>query len=64
MSITDKIGAHIRNAKATNRDAHISDFQVRVSSWGAVLINLRTGETKLIEADASESDPFDQSLVQ
>jgi len=64
MSLTEKIGAQIRNAKALDRDAHISDFQVRVSSWGAVLINLRTGEAKLIEADQFEGDPFEQSLVQ
>ena len=64
MSLTEKIGAQIRNAKTIDRDAHISDFQVRVSSWGAVLINLRTGEAKLIEADQTESDPLEQSLVQ
>ena len=64
MSITEKIGAQIRNAKAIDRDVHISDFQVRVSTRGAVLINLRTGEAKLIEADQSEWDSLEQSLVQ
>jgi hypothetical protein len=64
MSLTQKIGAHIRSAKAFNPDAHISDFQVRVSERGAVLINLRTGEAKLIEADKSDCDPLEQSLIQ
>jgi hypothetical protein len=64
MSLAQKIGAHIRSAKALNPDARISDFQVRVSEGSAVLINLRTGEIKLIAADKSDSDPFEQSLIQ
>ena len=64
MSLTQKIGAHIRGAKAYNPDVHISDFQVRISERGAVLINLRTGEAKVIEADGSDSDPLEQSLIQ
>ena len=64
MSLAQKIGAHIRSAKAFTPDAHISDFQVRISERGAVLINLKTGEAKLIAADDSDADPFEQSLIQ
>ena len=64
MSLTQKIGAHIRGAKAFDPNVHISDFQVRISERGAVLINLKTGEARLIEADGSDCDPLEQSLIQ
>jgi hypothetical protein len=64
MSLTQKIGAQIRSAKALNPNARIADFQVRVSGRGAVLVNLKTGEVKWIAADKSDADCTEQSLIQ
>ena len=44
----------IREAKASDKTVHVSDFQVKVVENGAVLINLKTGEAALIDADASD----------
>ena len=56
MTIAAKIGAEIRKAKGWDHNAHITDFQVRVAKEGAVLVNLKTSEAVLIEADASDDD--------
>ena len=64
MSLAEKIGAEIRNAKASDRTIHISDFQVRVTDNGAVLINLKTGAAQLIAVDKSDYALGLQSVVQ
>ena len=64
MSLTQKISAQIRSAKALNPNARIADFQVRVSAGGAVLLNTKTGEVRWIAADKSDSDWNGESLIQ
>jgi hypothetical protein len=64
MTIVAKIGAEIRKAKRWDHDAHITDFQVRVAKEGAVLINLKTSEAVLIQADASDDDDGEGIVAQ
>ena len=51
MALGEKISARIRKKKAWDKNAHVSDFQIRVTERGAVLVNLKTGEAQLIDAD-------------
>ena len=55
MTIASEICARIRKAKAWDKTAHISDYQVRVVENGAVLINLKTREAELVRADESDT---------
>jgi citrate lyase gamma subunit len=56
MSMASQICNLVREAKASDKTVHVSDFQVKVVENGAVLINLKTREAALIKAD--ESDDF------
>jgi hypothetical protein len=49
-----KICDLIRKAKAWDKTAHVSDYQIKVVESGAVLINLKTSEATLIRTDASD----------
>lgn len=64
MSISEKIGAHIRRSKVSDPTLHISDFQVRVDKAGAVVINLRTGEAELLLDRFAEPVPTCESITQ
>ena len=64
MTITDKISARIREKKAWDKGAHISDFQIRVGEKGAVLVNLRTGEAQLIDDDGHDDVPSSGIIAQ
>ena len=54
MTMVRQICHLIREAKALDKSIHVSDYQVKVVENGAVLINLKTGEAALINADASD----------
>ena len=64
MTITEKIGASIRHSKACNKNAHIADFQIRVREDRVVLLNLKTGDVEVIEADTLDYDLPQHSIVQ
>ena len=57
MALAEKISARIREKKAWDKNAHVSDFQIRVTEKGAVLVNLKTGEAQLIDADGDAVSP-------
>ena len=48
MSLTQEIAAHIRQAKGRDRGLRISDFQIRVQKDRAALVNLKTGDIRII----------------
>ena len=64
MTLTEKIGSEIRHAKEEDKQVHISDFQVRVTEKGAVLVNLKTSQAQLIEADKSDEIGLLESVAQ
>jgi hypothetical protein len=64
MTITEKIGASIRHIKTSGSGTHIADFQIRVREDRVVLINLKTGEVEMIEADKSDIELPLRSVVQ
>ena len=63
MSLAEMIGAKIRNAKSSDPQLHIKDFQVRVQERGAILINLKTGESVFINSD-EDAFAIGSSLIQ
>jgi hypothetical protein len=54
VSLDDEILAHIRAAKAWDKDAKTEDFQLNVAGNGSVLINLKTRRAHLIYDEYSE----------
>jgi len=48
------VAAQIRKAKAADRTARISDFQVLVQADRTALVNLKTGDVRIIPADGTE----------
>jgi len=64
MTLAEKIGTQIRHAKQDDKKTHISDFQIRVAEKGAVLVNLKTSEAQLIDADESDSMSWAEGVAQ
>jgi hypothetical protein len=54
MDLEDEILSRIRAAKAWNKDAKLSDFQIRAEENGSVLVNLKTSRAQLIYDDDSK----------
>ncbi len=48
------VAAHIRQAKAADRTARISDFQIRVQADRTALVNVKTGDIRIIPASDAE----------
>jgi hypothetical protein len=53
-SVIQGVAAHIRQAKAADHAARISDFQIRVEADRTALINLKTGDVRILPASRSE----------
>jgi citrate lyase gamma subunit len=64
MSLAFKICGIIRKAKMLDKAVHVSDYQVKVVEEGAVLINLKTREATLIEADGSDEFSWEDSIAE
>ena len=54
MELGDEILARVRAAKAWDKDSKLSDFQLKASENGSVLINLKTRRAQLLYDDDSE----------
>jgi len=54
VDLEDEILSRIRAAKAWNKDAKLSDFQIRAEENGSVLVNLKTSRAQLIYDDDSK----------
>ena len=59
MDIDKEVLARIKAAKAWDKNAKISDFQVRAAENGSVLINLKTRRAQLLYDDDSELHDLD-----
>ena len=53
MELDEEIISRIRAAKAWDKNADMSDFQIRAFENGSVLVNLKTGKAQLIYDDES-----------
>ena len=63
MELDDEILSRIRASKGWDKDAKISDFQIRVFENGSVLVNLKTGKAQLIYDDESVLHDLDDLLL-
>lgn len=54
MELDEEILARVRAAKALDKEAKLSDFQLDIVEGGAALIHLKTGHVQLIDDDESE----------
>jgi hypothetical protein len=54
VSLTENAAAQIRKAKAADPDARIRDFQIRVDADRTALVNLKTGDVRIIPASQCE----------
>jgi len=61
-----QFAAHIRRAKTGDPDVRVSpDFQIRVDKDRTALVNLKTGETRIIPAnDSGHFDEFEERVHQ
>jgi hypothetical protein len=62
MELEEEILARIKAAKAWDKDAKLTDFQLKTSENGSVLINLKTRRAQLIYDDESELHDIEQVL--
>lgn len=62
MELEEEILARIRAAKAWDKTAKLTDFQLKAAENGSVLINLKTRRAQLIYDDESELHDLDQLL--
>ena len=62
MELDEEILSRIRASKGWDKDAKISDFQIRVFENGSVLVNLKTGKAQLIYDDESVLHDLDDLL--
>jgi hypothetical protein len=53
VRLTENLAAQIRKAKAAGPGARVSDFQIRVDADRTALINLKTGDVRIIPASHS-----------
>jgi hypothetical protein len=53
MELEQELLARVRAAKAWDKDAKLSDFQLKTTQDGSVLINLKTRRAQLIYDDES-----------
>ena len=62
MELDDEIISRIRAAKGWDKDAKLSDFQIRAFENGCVLVNIKTGKAQLIYDDESVLHDLDDLL--
>jgi len=62
MELEEEILARVRAAKAWDKSAELTDFQLKAAENGSVLINLKTRRAQLIYDDESELHDIEQVL--
>jgi hypothetical protein len=62
MELEEEILARIRAAKAWDKSAKLTDFQLKAAENGSVLINLKTRRAQLLYDDESELHDLEDVL--
>ena len=62
MELEEEILARIRAAKAWDKTAKLTDFQLKAAENGSILINLKTRRAQLIYDDESELHDLEKVL--
>jgi hypothetical protein len=65
VNLLDTVSTYIRRAKTGDPYVRVSDFQIWVDKDRTALINLKTGETRIIPAnDRCHFDEFEERVYQ
>lgn len=64
MELDEEILSRIRASELWDKDSKLTDFQIKTSENGTVLINIRTGRAQLIYDDESELHDLEQLFGQ
>jgi len=62
MELEEEILARVRAAKAWDKKAKLTDFQLKAAENGSVLINLKTRRAQLLYDDESDLHDLEQVL--
>lgn len=64
VELDEEILSRIRASELWDKDSKLTDFQIKTSENGTVLINIRTGRAQLIYDDESELHDLEQLFGQ